>query len=421
MSMSITRLQRFLRSRQLHTIISQETIIPSTPTPPPLKTHNLSLVDQLAPNVNMPLIFFYNNYRHGDVNILKKSLSQSLTSYYPLAGRFLASSVAQIDCNDQGVKFLEASNHSRLSDFVLKKELDQTIDQLIPNYEVTNNPNLVEVQLNHFTCGGAAVSVCISHKVGDGFTMGKFINHWATVMRGGSPKNPTFLSSKSSIKIPEFDFKGTDKVKYATKRFVFPNSKLKELKNKINTSLNPTRVETVSSLIFKCAVDAATTLTGSLHPSNMYHVVNMRKKIMEQNLPEIAAGNICTIVGAKMADSCEIKLHEVIAKLRKEISGIKEVGDVEEVGEVCLKKLSTLGDDQNRSYNFSSLCRFPFYEVDFGWGKPAQVMLKNGVLDGNVIHLMDTPFGDGIEAIVQLEEEEMAIFQNDREIMAYSN
>ncbi|KAK9052176.1 hypothetical protein SSX86_028804 [Deinandra increscens subsp. villosa] len=417
----MTTLQRFLKSRQLHTLISQEIIKPSLPTPSHLKTHNLSLVDQLVPNVNIPYIFFYKNYRHGDINILKKSLSQTLTSYYPFAGRFLATHVPQIDCNDQGVEFLEASSDSRLGDFIRRKELDETIDRLIPHSALGNNPKLVKVQLNHLSCGGVAMVVSISHKVADGYTVGKFINHWATVTRGGSPKNPTFISSKCNTKVSEFDLNGTQNlVKYAVRRFVFPNSKLNELKNKVNVSLNPTRVEILSSLIYKCAVGAATTLLGSIQPSNMYHAVNMRKKIMEKNRPEIGAGNICTIAVAKTTDSSEIKLDEVIHKLRKDIMDIKEVRDVEEVGEVFLDKVSTVGDDKRRIYGFSSVCQFPFYEVDFGWGKPEQFMLQNGVLGANVIHLMDTPSGEGIEAIVQLEAEEMSIFQNDKEILAYS-
>ncbi|KAK1437714.1 hypothetical protein QVD17_03510 [Tagetes erecta] len=403
-------------------ITSAETIKPSSPTPPHLKTHNLSVVDHIIPNVNIPFIFFYKNYNNGDINLLKKSLSQTLTSYYPFAGRRL--SVPQIDCNDQGVEFFEASNDSRLIDFIHKKEVDETIDQLIPNKNKNNNPaSLVDIQLNHFTCGGAAVAVTISHKVGDAFTMSKFINHWATVTRTGETgclKNPTFVPSKiSEFKIPEVDL--TNEIKYATRRFIFPNSKLKELKNKVNV-INATRVDLVSSLIYKCAMGAATTLSGSLQPSKLHQVVNMRNRIIEENRPEIAAGNICTIAVAKMAaaGSSEMKLEEVIVKLRKDITEIKEVRDVEEVGEVFLKKLLSLEGDQSRTYYFSSMCWFPFYEADFGWGKPVQVMLKNGVLGGNMIHLLDTPSGDGIEAIVHLEKEEMDVFQKDAHILAYS-
>ncbi|KAI7737763.1 hypothetical protein M8C21_013258 [Ambrosia artemisiifolia] len=380
----ITKLQRpCLRSRQLHTITSQETIKPSSPTPPHLKTHNLSLVDQLVPSINIPLIFFYKYYTPSDTNILKKSLSQTLTSYYPLAGRFVAPnfSAPQIDCNDQGVEFFEASNDSQLSDFILKKDVDETMDQLIPSYQVggyKNHPFLAEVQLTRFGCGGAAVVVSMSHKVGDGFTMGSFINHWAAVARGGSPKNPTFLSSKCKFKIPEFDLKGGDEAKYAIKRFVFPNSKLNELKKKVNvTVVNPTRVEVLSSLIFSCSVSAATTVSGCLQPSNMFQIVNMRKKLIEQNRPDIAAGNIGTLAAVKIRKCGEMKLNEVIYKLRKQIEEPKEVRDVDEIGGLCLKRLSMLG------LNFG--CRT-----------------------------------EGIEAIVKLEEREMAIFQQDKQILAYS-
>ncbi|XP_076919521.1 akuammiline synthase 1-like [Bidens hawaiensis] len=368
-------------------------------------------------------IFFYkNNTNVGDINILKKSLSETLTSYYPFAGRFLAPSMPIIDCSDQGVEFLEVSNDSRLRDFVVMKDLDESIlDQLIPNYAAGDNPNLVEVWLNHFKCGAVALGVSISHKLGDGFTMANFLNHWATVTRGGYPKTPTFWlsASKSNIEVPEYDFKGIDRVKYATRTFMFTNSKLNELKNKLvsTSSVKPTRVEILSSLIFKSAMEAATTLSGSSQPATMCHVVNMRKKIIEKNRPEIAAGNICTIADITV-DSGEINFTEVIAKLRKEIMEIKEVRNVEELGEMLLNKFSTVSDDQSRTYTFSSLCRFPFYQVDFGWGKPVRVIAKSGVSDGNVVQLVDTPSGDGIEAIVRLEEEEMAIFEKD--ILAYS-
>ncbi|KAL8259748.1 hypothetical protein R6Q59_027701 [Mikania micrantha] len=70
-------------------IISQETIKPSSPTPSHLKTHVLSLVDNFSLHVPVPFIFFYKNYKDGDISNLKKSLSLCLTQYYPFAGRFL--------------------------------------------------------------------------------------------------------------------------------------------------------------------------------------------------------------------------------------------------------------------------------------------------------------------------------------------
>ncbi|GJT01161.1 acylsugar acyltransferase 3-like protein, partial [Tanacetum coccineum] len=119
------------------------------------------------------------------------------------------------------------------------------------------------------------------------------------VARGGSPIKPTILShSLSNAKLPKFTFRETSEVKqYATRRFMFPDSKLNELKNKVNglstNPINPTRFESLTSLIFKCAVEvAATTKSGSLKPSILTQVVNMKKRL-GTNFLELAAGNIC--------------------------------------------------------------------------------------------------------------------------------
>ncbi|KAM0056710.1 putative vinorine synthase [Helianthus debilis subsp. tardiflorus] len=81
------------RRRQLHTIISREIIKPSSPTPSHLQTYNLSWIDQGIPHIYIPLILFYPNKEDCSLTAddkarkMKNSLSQSLTQYYPFAGR----------------------------------------------------------------------------------------------------------------------------------------------------------------------------------------------------------------------------------------------------------------------------------------------------------------------------------------------
>ncbi|KAL6983429.1 shikimate O-hydroxycinnamoyltransferase [Sarracenia purpurea var. burkii] len=70
------------------------------------------------------------------------------------------------------------------------------------------------------------------------------------------------------------------------------------------------------------------------------------------------------------------------------------------------------------SFSFSSLCRFPLYEADFGWGKPAWVALASMPFK-NVVMFMETQSGDGIEAWVNLKDEDMAKFQVDKELLAF--
>lgn len=62
-------------------------------------------------------------------------------------------------------------------------------------------------------------------------------------------------------------------------------------------------------------------------------------------------------------------------------------------------------------YNYTSWCKFPLNEADFGWGKPTWISSAYSSLIKNVAMLMDTKEGDGIEAWITLKKEEMDIFE----------
>nr|XP_043633453.1 tabersonine-19-hydroxy-O-acetyltransferase-like [Erigeron canadensis] len=431
----------------MNNIKNQETIKPSSPTPLHLNRYNLSYMDYKSPNIHYSSVFLYKNYKKDDINRLKKSLSKCLTQYYPFAGRLPSASASQyIKCNDEGVVFLEACVDFPLQDLVLNRDPDETkIKKLVPN--VGNESNRVlEVQVNHFSCGGVAVAVSLSHKVADGLTMAYFVNHWATVTRGGSPINPTFVSAPvrddtttTTTNVHQDDQpvmkKVPSKFKCTAKRFVISNSKLANLKNKINsmaagmspTPMNPSRVESLISLLFKSAVNAAATTkkAGSFQPSNLSLTLNMREKVGVSTVPlRYAVGNILNLAVARMDDSSEIELDKVINRLRKdrmEIDGAAVSRDVEELGEMFFKKRTGLRQDQSRrTYSCTSLCNLPIYKVDFGWGKPVRVILPtDNWNDSSYFIMMDAASGDGIEATVILKEEEMTLFQNDKEFLAF--
>lgn len=103
-------------------VVSRESIRPSSPTPHHLNSYSLSLLDQLCPPLYVPLLLYYTNQaklngidRNLDdeesscryrCDVLKKSLAETLTKYYPLAGRI--EDDVSVECNDQGVDFIEA-------------------------------------------------------------------------------------------------------------------------------------------------------------------------------------------------------------------------------------------------------------------------------------------------------------------------
>ncbi|XP_022983400.1 vinorine synthase-like [Cucurbita maxima] len=66
----------------------------------------------------------------------------------------------------------------------------------------------------------------------------------------------------------------------------------------------------------------------------------------------------------------------------------------------------------------SSWCKFSFYEVDFGRGKPIWVTVPELPAKDSIIFI-DTKDGDGIEAIVCLEEKAMEAFQQNQEFFSF--
>ncbi|XP_020106559.1 vinorine synthase-like [Ananas comosus] len=102
-------------------IVSHETIKPSSPTPPHLRSYKLCWIDQQTPVKHLPVTLFYSCTRRpqtatveAKIAALKASLSGALSRYYPLAGRQKGSSL--VDCADDGVDFYEARADVELSD-----------------------------------------------------------------------------------------------------------------------------------------------------------------------------------------------------------------------------------------------------------------------------------------------------------------
>ena len=82
----------------------------------------------------------------------------------------------------------------------------------------------------------------------------------------------------------------------------------------------------------------------------------------------------------------------------------------ENAGRLTELELSSLG--------FSSYCRFPAYDNDFGWGRPAWVF-SAPLTFKNVATFMDMKDGNGIEVYISVKEQLMSKFETDSEFLAY--
>lgn len=239
--------------------------------------------------------------------------------------------------------------------------------------------------------------------------------------------DPSIISPNIVVSvIPRFE--PVESSNHVTRRFVFEAKKITELKAIVRDSKaeeNPTRVQVVTALLYKCAIKASHGNSGSLKNSRLCHLVNMSSR-MDPPLPTNSIGNFVWYFmvsnNGKMATLEELvdQLKNGMAKLcDKEKNNMKVnewlLGVVKSWGEV-----NKIVDEDVEAYRCSSFCRFPMYQVDFGWGKPMWVSCANPVVK-NTFVLMDAQKGDGIEALVILDEQEMAIFQCDEELLAFAS
>ncbi|XP_054785342.1 stemmadenine O-acetyltransferase-like [Prosopis cineraria] len=431
-------------------IVSEITIKPLSPTPNHLKHFNFSLLDEIAfpPSVYLPMVLFYSASDDHDFpkmsQKLKASLSEVLTLYYPLSGRIKGNkSNLFVDCNDEGVLYLEARVPSKLSDFLEKNDNQQLreikgflpLDPYTPKQDDEDEDRQVmAVQVSEFGCGGVAIGVCISHKVCDETTVVSFLHAWSQkamvdhaseVANSSSPLN----MEASSIFPPkgiEIDMNAMiDEKNIMTKRFMFSEDNLSRLKEEISRgcSFKPTRVEAVTTLIWKSALEAArTTETTQQSSSFMIHLVNIRSRMVPP-LPENSFGNLFVPAFSPLLEvdkEMKMELQDVAEVVRKTIKMVdgdyvsKLQGDGQELVETLESMLQAwfmVAEKGVPFYLFSSWVRFGFYETDFGWGKPTWACTV-GVPTRNVIILMPTRSGDGIEAWVSLNELHMLEFEN---------
>ncbi|KAL8097420.1 diaboline synthase-like [Apium graveolens] len=437
---------------QLHVVSRSRTNVkPASPTPLKLKHYNLPSHDLMMPDFYMPLILFYPNpqlstplaSKTAILCLLKNSLSKTLSEYYPFAGK-LSSSGSYVDCNDEGIHFLEARIACKLSEILEKppvKDEKEGYGRLFPPGSIWHNMscsrNLMAVQLNHFTCGGIAIAVSLSHRIADGLTLLSFLSYWSRLSRNLKvqeklvPRSPSFmhellLPQSSDDDLTATQFAAPEK-NWITTEIVFPNSKIDKLKAELemqdkqqgNKNKNYTRNELVTALLYRCAVFSATASnSGTFTKSVLLQWVNMRP-VIDPPLPKTSVGNLIACNHIPTDTMNETNLSTLVGKMRKgmmQLRGSKSL-DGKEFMPLLFKYTKT----NYKPYTISSICKLPFYdETDFGWGRPVKVAVVDTPLV-NSIFMMDTPSKDGIKAIVSLEKQDMKYFLAIKEMLAYAS
>ncbi|MED6168231.1 hypothetical protein PIB30_010013 [Stylosanthes scabra] len=420
-------------------LVYKESMKPSSATPPHLKTYPLSFMDVTTPPQYMPVLYFYSpqqiEKQESKLALLKKSLQEALSAYYPIPGR-LKGQLA-IDCNDEGVPLLITKLKCHLSHF-LNNPTTPNLLPLFPDnlaWSDMNNPDhdpIMAIQINCFQCGGIAIAVCLSHKFGDISTLFNFVNHWAAITSHHQDQNkplpsPPLLDAGVSIfpqgNLPVYREKPYYALpKSVCKRFVFEASKIQALKAMAGP-IQPTRFQAVAALIHKCAVSA---LSPNNSPVFTCISVNLRKRI-DPPVPSNTLGNMVLFYMFMISEKDQ--LAELVSKMKEgmiqnEMEWKKYGGkyrDLDFIAE-ALKRWSDAPPPGALKFPIlvhSSWGGFSMYEADFGWGKPAWIASVTNFENGVVC--MDARDGKGMEVIVNMEEQNMAKFECNQELLQYAS
>ncbi|EEF49593.1 conserved hypothetical protein [Ricinus communis] len=363
-------------------VISVESIRPCLPVFHQ-KPFKLCLLDQLTPTTYSPLILFYPmndaHLRTTQVSTqLKWSLSKTLTPFYPLSGRVKDNFI--ISNFYEGVPYIEARVNGHLSDFLQHPQMD-LLNRFLPCQPFCQQPDptvaQLVVQVNIFDCGGIALGMCFSHKINDGIT-------------------GTTLTANGKSELIH----------------------------------NPTRVEALSAFIWRSAMKACRSISGSSRPSVLSQAVNIRR-LMKPRLSRYSIGNLVwSAIARYNPEETEIEIQELVALLRDGVTRINSEyikaisGDEGSTGIFDhLNKLSEMSSENPDVFSFFSWHTFDFNDIDFGWGKPIWVGIfgeasRNSPCDSNFIILKDIGRKNEIEAWMTLDENIMAILEHDPEFLA---
>ncbi|XP_020219726.1 stemmadenine O-acetyltransferase [Cajanus cajan] len=338
-------------------------------------------------------------------NQLKKSLSETLTIFYPLGGR--RGDYFSIDCNDEGAIYMEASVNISMGEFLNPPKLE-FLNQLLPcepnkchSYQEVL-PQLL-VQVNLFQCGGIAIGLCNLHILLDAYSCSAFLKTWFAICKGSKEEIswPDFFSASSffpprntfGVRAGMLNINKDSNVeaKCTTRRFMFDSKIINELKA-MSTSddTEPTRYQIVSSFICKHMIVAC--MNGSCdqtRPVVALHVVDMRKR-MGEPFSKGSIGNLLWPALVLLEDvNKNTNIIDLVRVLEKELGKLtkelflKVQNDPDflwsdECAQLMLEGIAT----QNPiTLVFTSWANMGFDKVDFGSGKPLWLAQRGGNVD----------------------------------------
>ncbi|XP_019059590.1 PREDICTED: (Z)-3-hexen-1-ol acetyltransferase-like [Tarenaya hassleriana] len=377
-----------------------ELVSPATPTPREIKLLSHMDDQQGVLRFHVRLIFFYkyeddnsNGGKNRDpVEVIRKALAETLVYYYPFAGRLREGSDQKlvVDCNGEGVMFIEADADVALDEFG---------DDLLPPFPcfedllfevegssgILNSPLLL-IQVTRLKCDGFILALRHNHAMADAAGLTLFLTTLSELARGDHAPSihPVWYRHLLNPRVParvtrahEYDatepaaeaetFACNDNVQ---RSFFFGQSDISALHRLLHPHQRErvTHFETLTSFIWRCRTAAL-----KLDPNTemrLKFIVNARPKLKNPPLPPGYYGNaIVTPVAISTANELTERPLDFTLRLVREArlsvteDFFRSLADFLATNDQPLYEAATL-------LVVSDVRRSGLENVDFGFGKP---------------------------------------------------
>ncbi|KAI7731863.1 hypothetical protein M8C21_032227 [Ambrosia artemisiifolia] len=418
---------------QMKVVVRETAMVRPAEKAPAVKLWN-SCLDLTALNFHSLSVYFYRPNgapNFFDTKVMKDALSRVLVVFYPMAGRFSHDQDGriEIDCQGQGVLFLEAESDGVINDF---GDFAPTLEylKLIPVVDNSlgfESYPLLVLQVTYFKCGGVSLGLGFDHRVADRTSVMHFMNTWSdmargldvtlppfidrTLLRARDPPRPVFdhieyHPGSTSLQVP------LDETKTSFSMFKLTQNQLNMLKAKLKKEVNAVNYssfEIISAHIWKC-VCKARGLPSNVE-TRLHFAVDGRSRL-QPPLPPGYFGNV-VFRGAVIAKADDIqskptwyaasKIHDALARMNDDY--LRSALDYLEQNN-CQKP--------EVNYNYTNLiitswARIPIHSTDFGWGRPI-FMGRVGIPSPGRCYVLPSPINDGsLSVIIGLEVEQMKV------------
>nr|XP_043623587.1 shikimate O-hydroxycinnamoyltransferase-like [Erigeron canadensis] len=423
------------------TVNKSSIIKPSKTTPTQqLWTSNLDLV---VGRIHILTVYFYRKPNGGssssffDPNVMKKSLADVLVSFYPMAGRLGRDENGRIaiDCNNEGVLFVEAESDSTLDDLgeftpsPEYRDLTPTVDY---SADISSYP-LFFAQVTRFKCGGVALGCGVFHTLSDGLSSLHFINTWSDMARGLSVAIPPFIE-RTLLKArdpptpthdhveyhspPSMDIQKAGSVsKSSTTMLKLTLDQLNALKAKANSQGGPNHstYEILAAHIWRCACKARGLPDDQL--TKLYVATDGRSRL-SPHLPPGYLGNVVftatpvaksgTLTSGSLSNTAKL-IHLTLKKMDNDY--LRSAIDYLEVQPDLSALIRGPSYFASPNLNINAWTRLPVHDADFGYGRPV-FMGPACILYEGTIYVLPSPNNDrSMSLAVCLDASEQSLFE----------